>query len=249
MASDPKPMTKHTLRNAFTLIELLVVVAIIALLISILLPALGGARMQAKRVSSASNMRQLGLALETYANDHNGRLPETTHALPTDRSWIYTLAPYVGNVDEVRICPADPRRKDLLEADGTSYSLNEWIAVQALDPFGQPIPDRPWFPNLHRLKRPSATHTVFIAADTVSITVQGDHTHSRSWFVAPEPEQRWFVIRQDIQPDRFRFGATDPDNLKGTANYLFADSHVSTISAERLYEDVELNIDFARPVE
>ena len=57
-------------RNAFTLIELLVVISIIALLISILLPALQGARASARAVACASNMRQVGVALHSYAADN-----------------------------------------------------------------------------------------------------------------------------------------------------------------------------------
>jgi prepilin-type N-terminal cleavage/methylation domain-containing protein len=59
----------------FTLIELLVVVAIIAVLISILLPALGRAREQAKRTVCLSNHRQFGLAFIMYADDHNSSFP------------------------------------------------------------------------------------------------------------------------------------------------------------------------------
>ncbi len=61
--------------TAFTLIELLVVVSIIALLIAILLPALGAARNAAIRIQCASNVRQIHMGAAAYATDHNGRYP------------------------------------------------------------------------------------------------------------------------------------------------------------------------------
>ena len=62
-------------RSWFSLIELLVVIGIIALLASLLLPALNRAREVGKRIVCASNMGQIGVAFQLYYNDYNGRLP------------------------------------------------------------------------------------------------------------------------------------------------------------------------------
>lgn len=63
------------MRRAFTLIELLVVISIIALLIAILLPALGAARQSAERTQCASNLRQQGIATFAYAVDNKNGVP------------------------------------------------------------------------------------------------------------------------------------------------------------------------------
>ena len=59
----------------FTLIELLVVVAIIGILASLLLPALAKARQATKRAVCISNMKQIGVGLALYQNDHDGHYP------------------------------------------------------------------------------------------------------------------------------------------------------------------------------
>jgi len=62
-------------KQGFTLIELLVVMVIIALLIGLLLPALSRAKEAARKTQCRSNLRQIGLAVEMYANDNGGWTP------------------------------------------------------------------------------------------------------------------------------------------------------------------------------
>lgn len=70
-----KTMAPASYRRAFTLVELLVVVAIIAVLAALLLPTLASAKERARRAACMSNLRQIGLAIQSYAYDYGGRIP------------------------------------------------------------------------------------------------------------------------------------------------------------------------------
>ena len=98
---------------AFTLIELLVVVAIIALLISILLPSLQRAREEAKAVVCMSNDRQTLLAIAMYQQENDGYVPgnlwsEAAWGVPKSDLWFYKLVPQYASNPDILICPADP---------------------------------------------------------------------------------------------------------------------------------------------
>src|SRR3954469_1683585 len=89
--------------RGFTLVELLVVIGIIALLISILLPALSSARRNASTVKCLSNLRQIGLAYQMYAADFRGAIPVVRQDLPDDgttikdnKYWMTYVGPYIS---------------------------------------------------------------------------------------------------------------------------------------------------------
>lgn len=75
--SGTRGVNSQKASHGFTLIELLVVVAIIAVLIAMLLPALNSARAMAKNIACGANMRQIGIVVSMYANTYNDTLPNS----------------------------------------------------------------------------------------------------------------------------------------------------------------------------
>jgi prepilin-type processing-associated H-X9-DG protein/prepilin-type N-terminal cleavage/methylation domain-containing protein len=106
--------------HPFTLIELLVVIAIIAILASLLLPALQGARERGHRTVCAGHERQLATIMLMYADDFDHRLPKVWEPAPLSRWWYSDARKYFDNT-EILLCP---RQKHA----GFGYGYSKWLA-------------------------------------------------------------------------------------------------------------------------
>ncbi len=94
---------KQVGKRGFTLIELLVVIAIISILAAILFPVFARARENARSASCLSNLKQMGLAIEMYKQDYDGKYPFARGAGSTAH-WYGYLDSYVKN-KQVQVCP------------------------------------------------------------------------------------------------------------------------------------------------
>ena len=110
-------------KSGFTLVELLVVISIVGLLIGLLLPAVQAARETSRRTQCASNLRQIGLALEQYllVQGSRAKFPDAAivPSITPDRPPIYeVLSGYTEDTTELFACPSD---EEYYAAERTSY--------------------------------------------------------------------------------------------------------------------------------
>jgi prepilin-type N-terminal cleavage/methylation domain-containing protein len=114
------------MKHRFTLIELLVVIAIIAILASLLLPALKVARNSAMRIVCISNLKQLSLGIISYTGDNRGYFPMMAEAINGNYPWEEAVFDYVQRSTQSFECPGQPfpdsQTGTMVLADGTSHT-------------------------------------------------------------------------------------------------------------------------------
>jgi prepilin-type N-terminal cleavage/methylation domain-containing protein len=109
--------------RGFTLLELLVVIAIIAILASLLLPAIARAKENARRIQCLNNIRQLGLSVRMYVDDHEGFFPLRTYK----PCWPGRMSNEIASA-KILVCPSDgpkePPSLGVTQSDPVSYPLD-----------------------------------------------------------------------------------------------------------------------------
>lgn len=244
--------------RAFTLIELLVVVAIIALLISILLPSLSAARRQGRVVKCLTNLRALGVAHGIYMDQHAGRLIDAGLAhggstgLDERNSWIFTLEAEYGS-ELVRRSPLDDsphwptaaggqnvpvpgRGADEYPFRRTSYGLNNLLS-RSIAPVNPRTGRRYEYDRIDRIPRPAVTaHLLFMAKE--GEFAGSDHPHIENWNLAGLAQLTPRLASAEVQ-----LNAVDgvADSYDARSNWGFLDGHAEAARFRKLWFALDAN--------
>ena len=241
-------MSRKKHAKGFTLIELLVVISIIALLLAILLPALGRAKEQAQKTRCLANLKQIGLAMHLYASDYNYLLPRAELrpgvAIYTgiDMRWPVLFMPYVGGLSdkfenyyelEIYDCPSYPLKEQTVDYCTNAFDLKgtstEYFGFTKLDDF------------------PRHATTIYMAdyeyiPDVAHIKIILKDDPPETMKVKMQSLDVWRPNHLPSAPDSSRRMARDRHNKR--VNCLFIDGHSDDMDALEITP-----YDFGLPVE
>lgn len=219
--------------SAFTLVELLVVISIIAVLLAVLMPALGKARESGRRVVCMANLRQWGLGFSMYEQEYK-RLPRA-YTSSTSGAWWHTntMGKYLPNFSSkqgfgheiitggIAVCPSHLEAK--ASTVGRSYSFNFWLKYpeEDLKYYRQTMVD---------FKTDSKRKSRVVLADgCIDWPTWSGQT--------PVKDQVQFFFSSRDEINYYRHGGKgtwnkEPDRYSGKGNLLFGDWHVATLDGK-----------------
>ncbi|TAN36890.1 MAG: type II secretion system protein [Verrucomicrobia bacterium] len=226
-------VSRFTFLSGFTLIELLVVIAIIGILGGMLFPAINAAKRSAQRAACASNLKQIGMAIISYASDNDGLLCSSTYYIvppmyrttPPYPSLGYYLAPYLGmstnSVSSYTIIPTMvcPGFKSAMQPKRPNdwWQLAEYVRIKTYTIDGNTLAFDPFefgSSNQHPMAGIHTTTGASVSPSKVCVLGEVDQKNNPNSPSIPSAE-------------------LPPDPVHGsTRNYLFLDAHVESIPTD-----------------
>ncbi len=226
--------------HGFTLIELLVVVAIIAVLVAILLPALGRAREQARLIKCQANAKQIATALLMYTNDYNGYLiPAASPDGDTWPIWIQKLSPYLsapnilGKSDTPVRCPSRARKYlTNVISFGWNYTQFGYTSNPNYRHWG-------WASKIDQIEEPTKTVPLGESRDIYTTLYpelkgsdEGGSNYWQSWYIYTNTDPNSPQGYPNLYQNQIYLVAA---RHLGGGNYIFLDGHIEWFKRDDMW--------------